>query len=124
MMRRLVVVELFSGPGWRDASDMDGHIAVGAAGGWLLIQPSGIRVVTGAADDPQRLRDASQGGPSFYCRAWHTTAGTDHPTVHTIASGDADLYEEVLLSVGFHLEEPDGIALQKDESGVFWGYYI
>jgi len=123
-MRRLVVVNLFSGPGWRDASDMVGHVPTGDAGAWLLIQPDLIQVVSGSRGDAQELRDESQGGPFFYCHAWHTTAGADRPTVHTVASGDADLYEEVLMSVGFRLEEPDGIQLQQDETGAFWGYYV
>lgn len=123
-MRRVVVVELFSGPAWRDASDMVGHVAPGAAGGWLLIEAGGIRVVPDPPDGTQILRDAEQGGPSFLCQAWYTTAGTDRPTVHTVAVGDADLNEEVLTSVGFCLDEPDGVELRKDEAGVYWGYYI
>jgi hypothetical protein len=124
MMRRLIVLDVFSGPAWRDASDMVDHIQLGDEGAWLMIQPGSIRVVAAAAGGDQVLRDAGQGGPSFYCRAWHTTGGTDRPTVHTVAAGDADLYEEVLISVGFRLEQPEGIELQKDESGVYWGYYI
>ena len=123
-MRRVIVIELFSGPAWRDASDMVGHLAPGAAGGWLMIEPGSIRVVDDPPDGGQVLRDAEHGGPSFLCRAWHSTAGSDRPTVHTVAVGDADLYEEVLTSVGFCLEEPEGIELRKDESGVYWGYYI
>ena len=124
MMRRLIVLELFSGPAWRDASAMVGHVATGDRGAWLLIQPDSVRLVVGEAGEAQELRDAGQGGPSFYCRTWHTTGGPDRPTVHTVAAGDADLYEEVLMSVGFRLDAPEGIELQKDESGIFWGYYI
>jgi hypothetical protein len=123
MMRRLVVLDLFSGPGWRDASDMVGHIPTGGSGAWLLIEPHAIQVVAGGAREEQSLRDAAQGGPSYRCRAWYTTGGPDRPTVHTVSSGDADLYEEVLRSVGFRTEPPDGIELQKDESGAYWGYY-
>jgi hypothetical protein len=124
MMQRLVVVDLFSGPGWRDASDMVGHLRSGESGGWLLIEPLSIRVLPGAPGDTQQLRDEAGGGPSFYCHTWYTTGGPDHPTVHTVAVGDADLYEEILLSIGFQLEQPEGIELQKDESGVYWGYYV
>ena len=123
-MRRVIVIELFSGAAWRDASDMVGHLAPGAAGGWLMIEPGGIRVVGDAPEGEQVLRDAAHGGPSFLCRAWYSTGGSDRPTVHTVAVGDADLYEEVLTSVGFRLEEPEGIELRKDESGAYWGYYI
>ncbi|MFD1053474.1 hypothetical protein [Terrabacter terrigena] len=123
MMRRLIVLDLFSGPGWRDASNMVGHVPPGDAGAWLFIQADRIEVVAGEPDDAQLLRDADDGGPSFYCRAWRTTSGPDRPTVHTVASGDADLYEEVLLSVGFRTGEPEGIRLEQDESGAFWGYY-
>lgn len=124
MMRRLIVLDLFSGPAWRDAADMVGGIEPGGAGAWLMIQPGAVRVVGDWADGDQVLRDAEHGGPSFYCRAWHTTGGTDRPTVHTVAAGDADLYEEVLTSLGFRLEQPEGIELRKDESGIYWGYYI
>lgn len=124
MMRRLIVLDLFSGPAWRDASDMVGHVGQGASGAWLVVEPTGVRVVGGGTNDKQVLRDADQGGPSYYCRVWHTTGGRDRPTVHTVASGDADLYEEVLIGVGFRLEEPEGIELRKDESGIYWGYYI
>lgn len=124
MMRRVIVLELFAGPAWRDASDMVGHVAPGAAGGWLMIEPASIRVVDDAPDGGQILHDAEQGGPSFLCRAWYTTSGSDRPTVHTVAAGDADLYEEVLTRVGFRVEEPEGVELRKDESGVYWGYYI
>jgi hypothetical protein len=123
-MRRVIVIELFSGPAWRDASDMVGHIGPGAAAGWLMIEPGSIRVVGDAPDGKQILRDAEHGGPSFLCRAWYSTAGSDRPTVHTVAVGDADLYEEVLTSIGFRLDEPDGVELRKDEAGVYWGYYI
>ncbi len=122
-MRRLVVLDLFSGPAWRDASEMDGHVHPGEAGGWLLIQPDAVRVTGGHAEVPV-LRDPEHGGPSFSCRVVRTTSGTDRPTVHTVATGDADLYEEVLISVGFHLEQPEGIELQRDESGTYWGYYV
>lgn len=124
MMRRVVVLELFSGPAFRDASDMVGHVPTGAAAGWLLIEPGRIRVVPDPPDGKQVLRDAEHGGPSFLCRAWYSTGGTDRPTVHTVAVGDADLYEEVLTSVGFSLGEPQGVELRKDESGVYWGYYV
>ena len=123
-MRRVIVIELFSGPAWRDASDMVGHLAPGAAGGWLLIEADNVRVVPGPPDGNQMLRDAEQGGPSFLCRAWYTTAGSDRPTVHTVAVGDADLYEEVLTSVGFCLDEPQGVELGTDEGGIYWGHYI
>ena len=122
-MRRVIVIELFSGPAWRDASDMVGHLAPGTTGGWLMIEPERIRIVGDPPDGGQVLRDAAHGGPSFLCRAWHSTAGNDRPTVHTVAVGDADLYEEVLTSVGFRLETPEGIELRKDESGAYWGYY-
>jgi hypothetical protein len=124
MMRRLIVLDLFSGPGWRDATQMVGHIPTGDGEAWVLIQPDRVEVVAGGPSDPQQLRDASDGGPSFYCRVWHTTSGTDRPTVHTVAAGDADLYEEILLSIGFRLEEPEGVRLERDDSGVFRGYYI
>jgi len=124
MMRRLIVLDLLSGPAWRDASDMVGHVEPGGAGAWLMIQAETARVVGDWAGGEQVLRDAEHGGPSFYCRAWHTTGGPDRPTVHTVSAGDADLYEEVLTSLGFQLEQPEGIELQKDESGVYWGYYI
>ena len=124
MMRRLIVLDLFSGPGWRDASAMSGHLPAGGSEAWLLIQPDSVSVVEGEAGEVQELRDAGGGGPLFYCRTWHTTGGPDRPTVHTVTTGDADLYEEVLLSVGFRLDAPEGIELQKDESGIFWGYYI
>ncbi len=124
MMRRLIVLDLFSGPAWRDASDMVGHVPPGDAGGWLMVQPERVRVMGDGEGGNQVLRDREHGGPSFYCRVWHTTSGTDRPTVHTVAAGDADLYEEVLVSVGFRLERPEGIELQRDESGIYWGYYI
>lgn len=124
MMRRLIVLDLLSGPAWRDASDMIGHVEPGGEGAWLMIQQGSVRVVGDWADGDQVLRDAEHGGPSFYCRAWHTTGGTDRPTVHTVAAGDADLYEEVLTSLGFQVVQPEGIELRKDESGVYWGYYI
>lgn len=120
----MIVIELFSGPAWRDASDMVGSVEPGSAGAWLLVQPKSIRVVDGPPDGGQVLRDAAHGGPSFLCQAWYRTAGRDRPTVHTVTVGDADLYEEVLTSVGFCLEEPAGIELRKDESGAYWGYYI
>lgn len=123
-MRRVIVIELFSGPAWRDASDMVGRVEPGSTGAWLMIQPGSIRLVDAAPDGGQVLRDAAHGGPSFLCRAWYSTAGKDRPTVHTVAVGDADLYEEVLTSVGFRLEQPDGIEFRKDESGAYWGYYI
>ena len=123
MMRRMVVLDLFSGPGWRDASDMPEHVQAGNSGAWLLIEPGSIRVMDGMAGDLQQLRDADQGGPFLYCHTWYTTGGPDHPTVHTVEVGRADLYEEVLLALGFQLEQPEGIELQKDESGVYWGYY-
>jgi hypothetical protein len=123
-MRRVIVIELFSGPAWRDASDMVGHVEPGSAGGWLMIQPGSIRVIDDAPDGGQVLRDDEHGGPSFLCRAWFSTAGRDRPTVHTVAVGDADLYEEVLTSVGFRLEQPEGIELRKDDSGAYWGYYV
>jgi hypothetical protein len=123
MMRRLIVIDLLEGPAWRDASDMLGHIGPGDGEAWLMIQPGSVRVVGDWADGERVLRDEHHGGPSFYCRAWHTTQGRDRPTVHTVDVGDADLYEEVLVSVGFHVEEPAGIDLRKDESGIYWGYY-
>lgn len=124
MMRRLIVLNLFSGPAWRDASDMMGHVQSGGDGAWLMIQTHGVRVVPDAPEGGQVLLDAEHGGPSFCCRTWHTTGGTDRPTVHTVAAGDADLHEEVLIGVGFRLEEPEGIHLERDESGIYWGYYI
>jgi hypothetical protein len=124
MMRRVIVMDLLSGPAWRDASDMVGRLAPGAAGGWLQIQPGSIRIVGAPPGGDQILRAAEQGGPSFLCRAWYSTAGRDRPTVHTVAAGDADLYEEVLTSIGFRLERPEGIELRRDESGAYWGYYI
>lgn len=124
MMRRLIVLDLFSGPAWRDASDMVGHVRPGAEAAWLMILTRSVQVVDEPPDGSQVLLDAEHGGPSFYCRTWHTTAGRDRPTVHTVAAGDADLHEEVLTGIGFRLEEPEGIQLQRDESGVYWGYYI
>jgi hypothetical protein len=124
MMRRLIVLDLFSGPAWRDASYMVGHVPPGADGAWLMIETGSVQVVDEHADGGQVLLDADQGGPSFYCRTWHTTAGRDRPTVHTVAAGNADLHEEVLTQIGFRLEEPDGIQLQRDDSGIYWGYYI
>jgi len=124
MVRRVVVLELLSGPAWRDASDMVGHLAPGAVGGWLMIEAGSIRVVDGAPDGEPILRDADHGGPSFLCRVWYSTSGGDRPTVHTVSVGDADLYEELLTSVGFSLEAPEGVELRRDESGVYWGYYI
>jgi hypothetical protein len=124
MMRRLIVLDVFSGPAWRDASDMVGQVQPGANDAWLMIQPERVREVDAPADGAQILLDVRQGGPSFCCRTWQTTAGTDRPTVHTVTAGDADLYEEVLISVGFRLEPPEGIELQKDESGTYWGYYV
>jgi hypothetical protein len=123
-MRRLIVIDLLEGPAWRDASDMVGRVEPGDPGAWLMIQPMSVRVVGDWANGEQVLRDADHGGPSFYCEAWHTTGGRDRPTVHTVTAGDADLYEEVLTSVGFRLEQPEGIDLRKDESGIYWGYYI
>ncbi len=123
-MRRVVLLELFSGPAWRDASDMVGHVPPGAAGGWLLIEPGAIRVVPDPPDGKQVLRDAEQGGPSFLCRVWYTASGSDRPTVHSVVVGDADLYEEVLTSVGFCLDEPQGVEFRRDESGAYWGYYV
>ena len=123
MMRRLVVIELFEGPAWRDASAMVGDLTPGPGDFWLMIQPRTVRVVDDWANGEQVLRDADHGGPSFYCRAWHTTAGRDRPTVYTVDVGDGDLYEEVLIGVGFHVEQPDGIDLRRDESGIYWGYY-
>jgi len=124
MMRRLIVLDLFSGPAWRDASDMEGHVQQGEVGGWIMIQPQAVRVTDDHVGEVQVLRDLEQGGPSFSCRVVQTTSGTDRPTVHTVAAGDADLYEEVLLSVGFRLEQAEGIELQRDESGTYWGYYV
>lgn len=124
MMRRLIVLELFSGPAWCDASNMQAHIPVGEAGAWLMIRPGVVQVVDATSDNTQQLQDGRAGSPSFHCHTWYTTAGTDRPTVHTVAVGDADLYGEVLMSIGFRLENPDGIELQKDESGVYWGYYV
>ena len=89
-----------------------------------MIEPGSIRVVDDAPDGEQVLRDDEHGGPSFLCRAWYSTSGSDRPTVHTVAVGDADLYEEVLTSVGFCLEDPEGVQLLRDEAGVYWGYYI
>lgn len=123
-MRRLIVLDLLWGPAWRDASDMVGHVESGDVGGWVTIQPGTVRAVGNGADANQVLRDAEHGGPSFHCRVWHTTSGTDRPTVHTVFAGDADLYEEVLASIGFRLEQPEGIQLEKDESGIYWGYYV
>jgi hypothetical protein len=123
-MRRLIVLDLLTGPAWRDASDMVGDIEPSGAGAWLMIQPTGVRVVGDWSDGEQVLRDADHCGPSFYCRAWQTTGGRDRPTVLSVTAGDADLYEEVLTSIGFRLEPPDGIDLRKDESGIFHGYYI
>ena len=125
MMRRLVVIDLFDGPAWRDASDLiDDLEPHSGADVWLMIQPESVRVVDDWANGQQGLRDAEHGGPSFYCRAWHTSAGRDRPTVYSVDVGDADLYEEVLTSVGFRFDRPDGIDLRKDESGIYWGYYI
>ncbi len=124
MMRRLIVLDLFSGPAWRDASDMVGHVLPGDAGGWLMVQPDRVRVTGDGEGGTQVLLDREHGGPSFSCRVRHTTSGTDRPTVHTVAAGDADLYEEVLVSVGFRPERPEGVELQRDESGTYWGYYI
>lgn len=123
-MRRLIVLDLFTGPAWRDASGLVERIARGGSGAWLVIAPTSVRVVGDWSDGEQVLRDPDHGGPSFYCRAWHTTGGRDRPTVHTVTAGDADLYEEVLTSIGFRLEQPEGIDLRKDESGIYWGYYI
>ena len=121
-MRRLVVIDLFEGPAWRDASDMIDPIETGPGDDfWLMIQPRSIRAVDDWADGEQVLRDAHHGGPCFYCRAWHTTAGRDRPTVYTVDVGDADLYEEVLMSVGFRFDQPAGIDLRRDESGIYWG---
>ena len=124
MMRRVIVMDLFSGPAWRDASDMVGRVEPGAAGGWLMIQPGIVRVVGDSLNGAQILRDGEQGGPSFRCRAWYSTAGTNRPTIHTVATGNADLYEEILTSVGFRQDRPEGIELRRDESGAYWGYYI
>jgi len=123
-MRRVIVMELFSGPAWRDASDMVGHVEPAPAGGWLMIQPGSARVLGDPPDGHQILRDEDHGGPSFLCQVWYSTAGRDRPTVHTVAAGDADLYEEVLTSLGFRLDQPEGIDLRKDESGAYWGYYV
>ena len=122
-MRRLVVIDLLEGAAWRDASGMMGDLKPGPGDFWLMIQPRSVRVVGDWANGEQVLRDADHGGPSFYCRAWHTTAGRDRPTVYTVDVGDADLYEEVLISVGFRFGQPDGIELRRDESGIYWGYY-
>ncbi len=104
---------------------MVGHVPPGEAGGWLTIGPDAVRVMNAhPTGGSQELRDREHGGPSFSCRVMHTTAGTDRPTVHTVAVGRADLYEEVLVSVGFRSERPDGIELQRDESGIYWGYYV
>ena len=124
MMRRVIVLDLLTGPAWRDASDMIGHVDVGNTEAWLMIRPTGVERVGDWSNGEQVLRDADHGGPSFYCRAWHTTGGRDRPTVCTVTAGDADLYEEVLDSVGFHVESPAGIELRKDESGAYWGYYV
>ena len=124
MMRRLIVLNVFAGPAWRDASEMVGHVQPADTDAWLMIEPKRVRVVGGHAGGDQVLLNAEQGGPSFYCQAWRTTAGPDRPTVHTVTAGDADLYEEVLISVGFRTEQPEGIELQKDESGSYWGYYL
>ena len=123
-MRRLIVLDLLSGPAWRDASDMIGHLDGGDVGGWVTIRPGDVSVVGDGASVDQVLRDAEHGGPSFRCRVLHTTGGTDRPTVHTVFAGDADLYEEVLTSIGFRLEPPEGIELEKDLSGIYWGYYV
>jgi hypothetical protein len=123
MMRRLVVLDVLAGPAWRDVSTMSEHLTLGERGGWLMIEPDGVRVVAGPDDGAQTLLDLHQGGPSFCCRVWHTTGGPDRPTIHTVAAGDADLFEEVLISVGFRSAQPQGIELQKDESGIYWGYY-
>jgi hypothetical protein len=125
VMRRLVVIDLFEGPAWRDASDMIEHPEPGPADDvWLMIQPRSVRVVGDWADGEQVLRDAEHGGPSFYCRAWHTAAGRDRPTVYTVDAGDADLHEEVLTGVGFRFDQPEGIELRRDESGIYRGYYV
>ena len=123
-MRRLVVLGLLTGPAWRDASDMVGHVAEGETDAWLLIEPARLQVVGDWSNGEQLLRDEDHGGPSFYCRTWHTTGGRDRPTVHTVTAGDADMYEEVLASLGFHLERPQGIDLHQDESGIYRGYYV
>jgi hypothetical protein len=123
-MRRVVVLDLLTGPAWRDASDMIGHVDVGDTESWLMIQPTSVERVGDWADGEQVLRDADHGGPSFYCRARHATGGRDRPTLYTVSAGDADLYEEVLASVGFHAEPPAGIEVRKDESGAYWGYYV
>lgn len=123
-MRRVIVLDLLTGPAWRDASDMIGQVELGDTEAWLMIQPTSVRRVGDWSNGEQVLRDADHGGPSFYCRAWRTTGGRDRPTIHTVTAGDADLYEEVLASVGFHVEPPTGIELRKDESGSYWGYYV
>jgi hypothetical protein len=102
---------------------MIGHLREGNADAWLMIEPARVQVVGDWSNGTQVLRDADQGGPSFYCRTWHTTGGRDRPTVHTVTAGDADMYEEVLETLGFHFEQPEGIELRKDESGVFRGFY-
>jgi hypothetical protein len=123
-MRRLVVIDLLQGPAWLDASEMADHLKVGEIEAFLMIRPGSVEVVGDWADGDQVLRDTAHQGPSLYCRVWHTSEGRDRPTVHTVEVGEADLYEETLLELGFHTEPPEGIELRRDEKGAYWGYYI
>jgi hypothetical protein len=122
-MRRVIVIDLLQGPAWLDASGMTEHIEVGEVEAFLMIQPGSVHVVGDWADGNQVLRDTAHQGPSLYCRVWHTSAGRDRPTVHTVEVGEADLYEETLLELGFRTEAPGGIDLRRDEKGAYWGYY-
>jgi hypothetical protein len=44
---------------------------------------------------------AALGSPRLPARATASSGVSRLPTVHTVTAGDADLYEEVLTSLGF-----------------------
>ena len=52
------------------------------------------------------------------------------PQLHAAIEAGADAvyfglkHFSARAKVGFSLEEPEGVQLLRDESGVYWGYYI
>ena len=58
---------------------MVGHVEVGDTEVWLMIQPTSVQREGDWSNGEQVLRDADHGGPSSYCRAWHTTGDATGP---------------------------------------------
>jgi hypothetical protein len=104
---------------------VDGRIDLGSnrVESWLVVGPDGaVRVLDEPVNRTQELRDAQNGGPSWFASPFHAASGVGRPLVMSfMTNGMPSEYASAFEQVGFREGQPAGYRLVNDGQGRFRG---